>query len=224
MHGYLPCVCAVDLENEHPHCAAASENVQQRLPGCIGPTHCRSSARSGMLCGTKQTLYLLIVLLWSWTLRVLPQFRVCKDMTSFPTPTHTHQPGPRGGKLFEAFLAMCASDSLYSKFNRDIVRNAHHEEIDTGPYENFRSQSKLRFYSWLMMHTHTRKKLVQQRNLISFVTHFHGLTWSGLDILSRAGICSPRTTFNSWWQSAIEAQIRRTRSSLFATCYGRQRD
>ena len=145
---------------------------------------------------------------------MLPQFRVCKDTTSFPTPTHTHQPGPRGGKLFEAFLAMCASDSLYSKFNRDIVRNAHHEEIDTGPYENFRSQSKLRFYSWLMMHTHTRKKLVQQRNLISFVTHFHGLTWSGLDILSRAGICSPRTTFNSWWQSAIEAQIRRTRSSL----------
>ena len=154
-----------------------------------------------MLCGTKQTLYLPDVPLWSWTLRVLPQFRVCKDTTSFSTPTHTHKPGPRGGKLFEAFLAMCASDSLYSKFNRDIVRNAHHEEIDTGPYENFRSQSKLRFYSWLMMHTHTRKKLVQQRNLISFVTHFHGLTWSGLDILSRAGICSPRTTFNSWWQS-----------------------
>jgi hypothetical protein len=134
---------------------------------------------------------------------------------------HSLQPGPRGGKLFEAFVGMCASDDLYSKFSRDSVRNDVADEIDTSPYENFRCQSKLRFYSWLMMHTHTRKKLVQQRNLISFVTHFHGLTRSGLDILSRAGICSPRTTFNSWWQSAIEAQSRRARSSIFATYYDR---
>lgn len=108
-------------------------------------------------------------------------------------------------------MIMCASDDLYSSLQRDMHSIDQDEDVDPAPYEHFRIKSKLRFYTWIMMSTHTRKKLVRQRHLMSFVTHFHGLTRSGLDILHRAGLCSSRSSFNRWWQCALETQDQNTR-------------
>jgi hypothetical protein len=109
---------------------------------------------------------------------------------------------------------MCASDALCAAMSKDEDRLAAGEDIDTSPYEDFHAQSTLRFYTWLMMGTHTRKKVLQQRQLFSFVLHFHGLTRSGLEILSRAGVCSSRSTFSRWWQSALQEKAQAARSGL----------
>lgn len=131
-------------------------------------------------------------------------------------PRHRHivthiKTGPRGGKLFEAFLLTCGSDDTYTSLCRDIDRLRAGVDIDTEYYDALLSEMSLRFYTWLMMGTHTRKKTLQQRHLLSFVMHFHGLSRQGLMFLHRAGIGSSRSSFNRWWKAELQRQADRTR-------------
>jgi hypothetical protein len=124
---------------------------------------------------------------------------------------HPHQTGPRGGKLFEVFLQLCGSDEIYATLCHDIEADAGFVP-NTVYYDDLTSKMSLRYYTWLMMGTHTRKKTLRQRHLLAFFMHFHGLSRAGLDSLSRAGLCSSMSAFDRWWKSALEIQSVTSRS------------
>jgi hypothetical protein len=124
---------------------------------------------------------------------------------------HHAQTGPRGGKLFEVFLQICGTDDIYASLCRDIDDHVSGLEVDTVYYDDLASKMALRFYTWLMMGCHTRKKTLPQRHLLAFVMHFHGLSRSGLEYLSRAGICSSRSAFDRWWKASLIKQTEMSR-------------
>ena len=134
-----------------------------------------------------------------------PNFIVHLNVRTDAVASRPHQTGPRGGKLFEVFLQLCGSDDIYAMICQDLDADVGFVP-DTEYYDDLTSKMSLRFYTWLMMGTHTRKKTLPQRQLIAFLMHFHGLTRTGLEILSRAGLCSSRSAFNRWWKSTLETQ------------------